>query len=151
MLYVGDWDPSGLFMSEHDLPTRLARYSSHDPSEKEYTQEQIAIMLRNTGITIKRVALTRVHTEELGEEPSFSVEEKKDDPRYNWFKARYGDGCWELDALDPRTLRDCLERAVLRELDRASWDRYVKVEEEERAAIIETCKAWGSNVRLVQK
>jgi hypothetical protein len=25
-LYVGDWDPSGLCMSEHDLPERLERY-----------------------------------------------------------------------------------------------------------------------------
>jgi len=25
-LYVGDWDPSGLCMSEKDLPERLARY-----------------------------------------------------------------------------------------------------------------------------
>jgi hypothetical protein len=25
-LYVGDWDPSGLYMSEHDLPERLSRY-----------------------------------------------------------------------------------------------------------------------------
>ena len=25
-LYVGDFDPSGLFMSEEDLPTRLSKY-----------------------------------------------------------------------------------------------------------------------------
>ena len=25
-LYVGDYDPSGLFMSEQDLPSRLAEY-----------------------------------------------------------------------------------------------------------------------------
>ena len=26
VLYVGDFDPSGMFMSEEDLPTRLAEY-----------------------------------------------------------------------------------------------------------------------------
>ena len=26
VLYVGDWDPSGLYMSEKDLPERLGRY-----------------------------------------------------------------------------------------------------------------------------
>jgi len=26
VLYVGDFDPSGLFMSEEDLPARLAKY-----------------------------------------------------------------------------------------------------------------------------
>ena len=25
-LYVGDWDPCGLFMSERDLPARLSKY-----------------------------------------------------------------------------------------------------------------------------
>src|SRR6516164_10596024 len=28
-LYVGDFDPSGLFMSEEDLPTRLAKYDGN--------------------------------------------------------------------------------------------------------------------------
>ena len=28
-LYVGDYDPSGLFMSECDLPERLERYGGH--------------------------------------------------------------------------------------------------------------------------
>jgi hypothetical protein len=28
-LYAGDWDPSGLHMSEVDLPYRLARYGGH--------------------------------------------------------------------------------------------------------------------------
>ena len=35
ILYVGDFDPSGMGMSEVDLPKRLARYSSGDPSEKD--------------------------------------------------------------------------------------------------------------------
>jgi hypothetical protein len=28
VLYVGDWDPSGMDMSEQDLPRRLTRYGS---------------------------------------------------------------------------------------------------------------------------
>ena len=28
-LYVGDWDPSGMDMSERDLPNRLTRYGSN--------------------------------------------------------------------------------------------------------------------------
>src|SRR5262249_8564179 len=27
ILYVGDWDPSGLYMSEEDIPNRLTEYS----------------------------------------------------------------------------------------------------------------------------
>ena len=29
ILYVGDWDPSGLYMSECDLPERLKKYDGH--------------------------------------------------------------------------------------------------------------------------
>src|SRR5207244_9774245 len=28
VLYVGDWDPSGLYMSDEDLPNRLAAYGA---------------------------------------------------------------------------------------------------------------------------
>jgi hypothetical protein len=38
--YVGDWDPSGLRMSEHDLPKRLPKYDGHH-------------------VLLKRIALTR--------------------------------------------------------------------------------------------
>ena len=36
--------------------------------------------------------------------PSFSLEEKRLDPRYRWFKERDRATCWELDAI-PLTLR----------------------------------------------
>ena len=31
-LYVGDWDPSGLYMSERDLPDAIAKYGL-DPAK----------------------------------------------------------------------------------------------------------------------
>ena len=50
-LYVGDFDPSGMFMSEVDLPKRLAEYGGNH-------------------ITVKRIALTRRQVRGL---PSFPV------------------------------------------------------------------------------
>ena len=44
--------------------------------------------------------------------PSFHVETKKKDPRYAWYRERYGLRCWELDALSPVILRDRIERAI---------------------------------------
>jgi len=58
-LYIGDWDPSGLCMSEHDLPQRI----------KEYGGDHI---------TLKRIALTAEQTPPLR---SFSVESKTRDTR----------------------------------------------------------------------
>ncbi len=50
ILYVGDYDPSGLGMSEMDLPKRLARYSSDDPSDKDWSDEQIEDMLAQSSL-----------------------------------------------------------------------------------------------------
>ena len=44
--------------------------------------------------------------------PSFPASDKRKDPRYKWFLANYGQECWELDAMDPNDLRDCVEAAI---------------------------------------
>lgn len=49
VLYVGDWDPSGLCMSEVDLPGRLRKYDGHH-------------------VVLKRIALTQ---DQLADLPSF--------------------------------------------------------------------------------
>jgi len=87
VLYVGDFDPSGMFMSEVDLPERLERYGGDH-------------------VTLKRIALI---VEQLEGLPSFPAADKRKDPRYKWFVANHGRHCWELDAMDPNDLRDCVE------------------------------------------
>jgi hypothetical protein len=101
VLYVGDYDPSGLFMSEHDLPDRLSEYDADH-------------------ITVKRIALTSDQVTDL---PSFPTADKKKDPRYKWFRANHGDRCWELDAMDPNALRDCVEEAIRELIEPVAWNR----------------------------
>jgi hypothetical protein len=84
ILYVGDYDPSGMFMSEVDLPERFLKYGGDH-------------------IELKRIALTSDQVRNL---PSFPA--KRKDPRYRWFIENYGRTCWELDALDPNDLRTLL-------------------------------------------
>ena len=76
-LYAGDWDPSGLCMSEVDLPKRLKEYGAK--------------------VDLRRIALTQDDT--LSELPSFDAATKSKDGRYKWFTQNYGSTCWELDAL----------------------------------------------------
>ncbi len=142
ILYVGDYDPSGLFMSEVDLPKRLARYGSDDPSEKDLSKDEIQDLLDEAHIEIRRIALTKAHTQLLPQAPRFDVKDKKKDPRYNWFVKNHGEFCWELDAMNPNDLRDCVEKAILRELDQESWDRCFATQEAERSVIRETCASW---------
>src|SRR5262245_28553439 len=66
-LYVGDFDPSGLFMSEEDLPARLSNYDGEH-------------------VKLRRIALTRKQVSGL---PSFPATDKRKDPRFKWFQANY--------------------------------------------------------------
>jgi len=97
VLYVGDWDPSGMHMSEVDLPERIARYGGD--------------------IEIVRVALIEDDTLPEAGVSHFPVMDKVKDPRFKWFFTNYGARCFELDALNPNTLRDRVEHAIRAHLD----------------------------------
>jgi hypothetical protein len=118
--YVGDWDPSGLCMSEKDLPEGLSKY------EGEH-------------VVLKRIALTR---DQLRGLPSFPAADKRKDPRYKWFVLNFGERCWELDALDPNDLRACVEREIHRHIDWEPWERCKTVERAERDSLRTILKQW---------
>jgi hypothetical protein len=122
VLYVGDFDPSGMFMSERDLPDRLARYDGEH-------------------ITLKRIALTRPQTRGL---PSFAAATKREDPRYKWFVANHGDLCWELDALDPNDLRNCVEQEIRKLIEPVAWQRCEVVNKAEQASLQSVLEQWGA-------
>ena len=54
-----------------------------------------------------------LHREQVSDLPSFPAADKKKDPRHDWFVENYGKRCWELDAMDPNDLRDCVEQAII--------------------------------------
>jgi hypothetical protein len=120
VLYVGDWDPSGLHMGDVDLPQRLEAYGGE--------------------VDVIRLALTKQDT--LSGLPSFRTETKRKDPRYRWYVHRYGPDCWELDALNPVILRERVEQAILDRLDREAWTRAEVVEQAERDSLTSILNAW---------
>jgi hypothetical protein len=158
ILYVGDYDPSGMGMSEVDLPRRLWRYSAGDPREDKDVDPAVARRgLAEINLEIRRIALTTADTIELGAATRFPASDKgpkgkkKGDSRYPWFVANYGHWCWELDALSPNALRDRIEQAILAELNHETWDRYVEAERVEQEAIVATCQSWKSILEHVSK
>jgi len=74
VLYVGDFDPSGMWMSMHDLPERLERYGGDH-------------------VELLRVALGSSH---VGTLSSFPASDKTKDPRYKWFVSKFGNRCCEF-------------------------------------------------------
>ncbi len=144
-LYVGDHDPSGLFMSEQDLPSRLAEYGAHVHHEGECLTRQVT----DDHVDLQRIALTRVDCETL---PSFDVEEKRTDPRFRWYVGQGHKRGWELDAMSPPVLRARVEDAIVSRIDTAAWERTGLAESAEQASLREILGKWpGSISRQVAK
>jgi hypothetical protein len=115
VLYVGDYDPSGLYMSDVDIPARLERYGG--------------------AAHVERIALTPDDGDGL-HLPDFKVSSKAKDPRFKWWQRQdYGAKCWELDALDPRTLRDRVDVAIRSYIDLEAWERCETVERAEHESM----------------
>lgn len=128
ILYVGDYDPSGMCMSEVDIPKRLAKYAGT--------------------ATIRRIALTAADVTELNEDkkttklPSFNADSKQGDSRYRWYVDRYGSKCWELDAMSPVDLRQRVESAIIGLLDMDAWKRALMIERAEKEAVNKYVAGW---------
>ena len=142
-LYVGDWDPSGLYMSEHDLPERLGQYRARFLAQAPGDDDIVIGRFLDAAPEIARVALTEGDVADPGL-PSFALETKRGDPRHGWYReSGFGPRCWELDALSPVILRERVEVAIVARLDRAAWDRYVEAERLEQESIATAVRAWG--------
>jgi hypothetical protein len=120
-LYAGDFDPSGLHMSEVDIPKRLARYGGV--------------------IELQRIALTR---EDLSGLPSFDLESKKGDPRFRWYRDNFGhDGrCWELDAMDPNDLRARVYTKISEFIEPEAWARCEATEQAQQESLAKALDNW---------
>jgi hypothetical protein len=123
ILYIGDYDPSGLYMSERDVPERLARYGGNH-------------------ISLRRIALLPDDCARLGTRPAFNVSEKKKDPRAPWFRENFGQLCWELDAMDPNDLRSRVEEEIVGHIEPEAWERCRIVDEAERESLRHVLDRW---------
>ena len=122
VLYCGDWDPSGMCMSERDLPDRIEKYGGDH-------------------VEVRRIALTE---DDIGALPSFPAKDKKKDTRYKWFVRNYGDRCWELDAMDPNALRARVEEEILAEIEPTAWERCAVVNKAEQESLRTVLDKWGA-------
>jgi hypothetical protein len=119
-LYVGDFDPSGMYMSERDLPDRLDRYGGDH-------------------VDISRVIL---HRWDLPTLQTFPASDKKSDPRYKWFVKHHGDTCAELDAMDPNELRARVEAEIKDQIEPEIWKRYLVANRAEQESLRSYFEAW---------
>jgi hypothetical protein len=120
LLYVGDWDPSGMNMSEVDLLKRFERYEGDH-------------------VDLTRIALTE---NDLADLPGFPASDKAADSRYRWFVANYGDECWELDAMNPNDLRDRVEEEIKERIEPIAWARCDHINKAEQESLKTILSNW---------
>lgn len=110
VLYFGDFDPSGLAIDQ-SIETRLADYSG-------------------VSFTFDRIALTTSDITSIPANPT-----KVTDTRAKDYIARYGNQCWELDALPPNILKSKVRTAIETYIDGNKWAQTEQTVKAERAAI----------------
>jgi hypothetical protein len=122
-LHLGDHDPSGIDMTRDNIE-RLELYSE----ERE-----------GVGFIFRRLALNWAQVEQYSPPPNPA---KLTDSRINGYIDKFGRQSWELDALDPDILVDLIRSTIDEYRDRDRWEKWVKVENEERARLEEVADTW---------
>lgn len=115
ILHLGDHDPSGIHMTK-DNSDRLSMFSESD-------------------ITLHRLALNMDQVKKFNPPPNPA---KETDARFNGYVKKFGSSCWELDALEPKMIREILEKNVKKLIDHDVWaktDERCEAEKEEIYAI----------------
>jgi hypothetical protein len=126
VLYVGDFDPSGLYMSEMDLPRRLAEYGTREDME------------------LRRIALVVADLDRL-EDLSFPVLQKAQDSRFKWYiNKTKRSSAWELDAMDPNVLRDRVRAEIATYINTEAWDRVETGERAVRQSLTAVMDGWAA-------
>ena len=132
IIYLGDHDPSGLDMSDNDIPGRF----------KVFFDKWNAGRSSAHALEIRRVALNFDQVQQYDPPPNPA---KETDSRFAAYQEQFGDESWELDALPPTTLLEIIQEAVDEFKD---FDMYRERELEE-AADRETLKSISENYDAV--
>lgn len=121
ILHLGDHDPSGIDMTR-DNTDRLSLFAG-------------------VPIEVRRLALNMAQVREFNPPPNPT---KFTDSRANEYVAQFGESCWELDALDPRTIADLISSEVETLIDRDAWDNALAAETEQRQQLSRLATNWSN-------
>lgn len=123
ILHLGDHDPSGVNMTE-------------------VIQETLDVF--DTDVLVQRIALTMDQVEEHDPPPNPA---KETDSRYDRYVEQTGlTDCWELDALDPRTMEAVIQAGVDEHIDQDTWDDIEQEENREREQLEKVADGWSEIV-----
>lgn len=126
VIHLGDHDPSGIDMTR-DNAERLALYARH-------------------GVEVRRVALNMDQVTQYDPPPNPT---KVTDSRAGGYLKEFGDSCWELDALEPKTLDELIRSAVVDYINEPLWEECEQLETELREPLAKLFSRYDELVQLV--
>jgi hypothetical protein len=124
IIYLGDHDPSGLDMSDGDIPKRFETFLS------KYGQSPVEV---------NRVALNWDQIEQYQPPPNPA---KETDSRFAAYQEQFGDESWELDALDPNTLLALIQDAIDAIKDQDAFEERAALEASQRRILTAASERW---------
>lgn len=130
IIYLGDHDPSGLDMSENDIPGRFKTF---------FDGWNRGGLFNVRPFEIQRIALNWDQIETFNPPPNPA---KETDSRFAAYEQTFGDQSWELDALDPATLIGIIQEAVDEFKDQARYDTVKDKEDADRLLLTKTSERW---------
>lgn len=122
ILYLGDYDPSGIDMIR-DIRDRILEFFM---GEYQVEREDAEWEFR---FTVKPIALTRQQIIDHNPPPNPA---KTTDPRAKDFIEKHGDTSWEVDALRPEVLNNLLNEAILENIDEDVFNNVVRNEQADK-------------------
>lgn len=131
IIYLGDHDPSGLDMSEGDIPKRFEIFFDKWSGSSFFNTRR--------PFEVKRVALNWDQIEQYQPPPNPA---KETDSRFAAYQQQFGDESWELDALDPNTLLAIIQEAIDGVKDLDLFDELKERENSERKILSKASEKW---------
>lgn len=123
VLYLGDYDPSGMDMIR-DVKSRTLEFfmGEYEIEDEEYAAESMDFQ-------VIPIALTREQIRQYNPPPNPA---KTSDPRAKDFIERHGSTSWEVDALRPEVLNNLLDEAIRENIDETAYMEIVGKEEADK-------------------
>jgi len=120
--------------------TVVLHFGDHDPSGIDMTRDiLVRLRLFETRTEVRRLALTWEQVRQYSPPPNFA---KETDARFANYRAEFGDESWELDALEPRVLRDLVQDGVFDYRDPDLWGELYTKEQAQRDQLKEVSRRW---------
>ncbi len=116
------WGAAMRLQSYADLGQRpvILHFGDHDPSGVDMTRDiQDRLITFGVDTLVDRLALNFDQVEQYQPPPNFT---KAKDSRTPAYIERFGKDCWELDALDPKTLTGLIRDRIWELIDEEKWE-----------------------------